>query len=218
MENSIKEKAPHVLRKPYLTSLQEAYDKLRTGQTKFFSVHPGELLYENHIREESGESGISLYPGSFNPLHDGHRWIISEACKIRPGTVVEISLRRWGKEDLSFEVLRDRLSQFKSLAPVLVTSEARMVGKIGLLAELLPNKPRPVFHVGQDTLERMIEDYGEAGISGLAATFVVYGRKLPGMEYRDLDSLGHKFNNCIKGPSQPEYLFDISSTQIRNSR
>lgn len=95
-------------------------------------------------------SDVAVFPGSFHPLHEGHRQLKSVAeQRLGKEVVYEISVRNVEKQTLSPVDLQARLSQFGN-ATVVVTQAARFVEK----ALLIPDCP---FVVGFDTAQRMLD-------------------------------------------------------------
>jgi hypothetical protein len=112
--------------------------------------------------------GAFIYPGSFNPLHEGHAALAAAAIaeKLQEGAsplvVFEIAVVNVDKPPLPREEILRRLKQFDPLTnPVLkdwnltniavaVTSEPLFVAKARLF-------PRSSFIVGADTFVRLID-------------------------------------------------------------
>lgn len=155
---------------------------------------------------------VYVYPGSFNPLHDGHRSIYDSLGNHIHDTCYETSISRWQKPNVSLEELAKRLAQFVGYAPVIVTNVARMIEKIAVLPCM-----ELAFYVGIDTLVRMRDDYGSIGIGGLNARFIVYDRIVDGDK---LQTLLTEFpdvpRNCMRGRERSVELMKVSSTSIRN--
>lgn len=152
---------------------------------------------------------IYVYPGSFNPLHEGHRSIYS---MMGQDALFETSVTRWKKEPLSLEDLETRLGQFVGYAPVVITNVARMIDKIAVLRGCI----EMVFEIGIDTLTRMVDDYGEIGIGGLGSRFIVYDRVVDGMVKTLHTELKVIPWNCMRGNIRSVELMKVSSTAIRN--
>ncbi len=152
---------------------------------------------------------FDVFPGSYNPLHDGHREIFA-AIK-NPNKAFEIAISRMGKPDLSFEELQARLKQFEWKDPVLVLRYPKFVEKAGVLSLY-----KVKFHVGFDTAKRIVEQHSIAEIQGMRCWFCVYPR-LMGDKVCGLEDLGvYCPHNFLAGPALPESVHGISSTAIRN--
>ena len=93
----------------------------------------------------------AVLPGSFNPLHAGHR-TLAEVVGRRLGCEVafELSLTNADKPEMAADVLADRLRQFVGVGPVWVTRAAAFENKADLF-------PAAAFVLGFDTAVRLIE-------------------------------------------------------------
>lgn len=210
-----------------MDALKKFYDALREDPYKIFMVMPdGQVLLKKGIHDMAdcfsgpfAMNELHVMPGSYNPLHVGHRWIFDKI----PGSdkkTYEISLSRWGKEDLSFEELKTRLKQFEFYAPVLVTNCSTFLEKSAVIRSVGVHSI--YFHVGIDTIERLIDNVGLLGVAGIPANFEVYdrdlgqgratyplpkwdGKKLPGNVWRSLRQVD-------------DSIIDMSSTKLRNNK
>lgn len=202
--------------------LREAYNRLLVDSSfSFLMTKEGRFVAWNEYPAEVGlteaqaELCIHVVPGSFNPLHEGHKAIYEAAMWVPTLTFFEVSIQRVDKDMVSYEELSERLDQFKGYAPVIVGRAGRFVEKIGTF---LQHTKELFFHVGIDTITRMRDDYASVGIQGLNAKFVVHDRIVEGT----LRSLKTEFDdkipfNCVSSPvvRTPENLA-MSSTKIRN--
>lgn len=203
-------------------TLKDAYNRLLIDSSYSFVVtKKGRIVDWDDYPDEVGlseaqaELCFHIIPGSFNPLHDGHKMIYKAAMWVPELTFYEVSIQRVDKDMVSYDELATRLAQFKDVAPVIVGRAGRFVEKIGTF---LQHTKELVFHVGIDTITRMRDDYASVGIQGLNAKFVVHDRIVGGR----LKSLKTEFGskvpfNCVSSPvvRSPENLA-ISSTKIRN--
>lgn len=172
------------------------YDLLPLKDTAFFDLH--------------------VVPGSFNPLHDGHRHIYDSIQIDRWDSVklFEISSSRVDKEDLTKAEVFKRLGQFRGYAPVLVTNESLFVDKIKLLRRRCVAQLH--FHMGIDTYQRAVDNYGIAGIEALDAKFHVWPRIHKGV-LQDLRSVPVRPRNVVAVTQSRTELLSISSTALRNA-
>jgi len=91
-----------------------------------------------------------VFPGSFNPMHDGHALLARIAEELRQLPVAfEISVTNVDKPPLTGEVVRHRLRQFAWKAPVELTRAPTFLEKSRLF-------PGTTFVIGADTAERLI--------------------------------------------------------------
>ena len=166
---------------------------------------------------------IALLPGSFNPLHDGHR-LLATAAREQAGREVlfEISVTNVDKPPLTANEVTHRLAQFRGQARVLLTRAPRFVEK----ARLLPNS---TFIVGWDTFTRLLEPryYGDteamrdalSEIGGLGCRFLVAGRA-QGDAFRTLADtpIPEAFTALFEPIPESRFRLDISSTALRDGR
>ncbi len=187
--------------------------------------HPVVLIPANgNVRRLTSLANVAVYPGSFNPVHEGHRRLKTVAEQILGLSVVfELSVTNVDKPALTFQQLHRRLNSLRS--DTVVLTRAPLFSEKSLLF------PGCTFVVGFDTAERIIDprfyenDPGRVAVAmeTLASRghrFLVGGRMLH-------ESGSAKFRTArdlqIPPPLQklfeaiPEHLFraDISSTQLR---
>lgn len=197
------------------TAIDKVYQDLISGRISFFTVTMDGRVWAEKIGEGLGT--VQIVPGSFNPLHEAHRWIFDRANYPLNPAVFEMSVRRWDKPDVPKVELVERLEQFQGYAPVIVTNQARMIGKIGILRSQCLSDHLPIVHIGMDTLQRMFDDYGVKGVAGLYAHFVVYSRNVNG-RFMGLELLKEVPVNCSPGQEMAADMQCISSTNIRNTQ
>lgn len=160
-----------------------------------------------------------VLPGSFNPLHSGHRELRSAAERWLKGPVYyELSITNADKPPLDATEIQRRASQFEH--PLWLTDAPTFAKK----AELLPNA---AFIVGADTAARIVlpRFYGgresalrEAleGIRELGCWFLVAGRFYEGRFLTASDiPIPQGFEDLFKPLPESEFRIDLSSTDLR---
>lgn len=172
----------------------------------------------------SPESPRAIFPGAFNPLHDGHRELAEKASQIL-GTPVafEISIANVDKPPLDFIEIADRLEQFDPNQGVWLT-------RAPTFAEKAAQFPGVTFVVGADTIERIAEPrYYHDNVPAMlraieqlvlaGCRFLVFGRKFEGT-FQGLDdlSLPPSLGAICQEVPEGEFRKDISSTELRRNQ
>ena len=176
-------------------------------------------ICSNPTKEHDGKL---VFPGSFNPLHDGHVEMLEQAEKITGlSGSFEITVVNSDKPPLDYLTLSERIDGL-SKYPVWITNAGTFDQKIGLF-------PMATFVVGADTILRIADPKFyqsdtvklEDALNRIYRSnvkFLVFGRLINEkfMELKDLDIPKTLLDCC---DSVPQNLFrnDASSTNIRKS-
>jgi hypothetical protein len=163
---------------------------------------------------------LAVLPGSFNPMHVGHR-SLAEVAGRRLGCEVhfELSVSNVDKAELPAEVVAERVRQFVGVGAVWVTRAAAFEKKADLF-------PGAAFVLGYDTAVRLIDPkyYGsETGRDAALAKLLdrgckvlVGGRVDAAGAFRVWeDALAGAFRGLFEVIPADEFRVDVSSTEIR---
>ena len=192
--------------------------QLLSGEADWVVARGGQEL------ETEGTAPAALLPGSFSPVHQGHRALALAAGKML-GTEVgyELSVTNVDKPDLEETEILERLAQFNDGETVLLTRAETFFKK----ARLFPGR---TFVVGWDTAVRLVASryYGDdrdAMLGALAemwaggTRFIVAGREDQGA-FKTLEDVPvpQGFEPLFSGLPERVFREDVSSTQLRAKR
>ena len=166
-----------------------------------------------------------LMPGSFNPVHDGHRLLARVAEEILQAPVCfEISVVNVDKPPLAADEVRARVAQFVPGARVELTRAPTFLEKARLFR-------RVTFVVGVDTAERLVAPRYYAGdearmvaalreIAGLGCRFLVAVRVDATLRVRALADVPvpAEFAELFTAIPESRFRLDVSSSEIRARR
>ena len=194
----------------------EPIDRLLAGEIDRVTVQPdGQMML-------SAPQPSVLFPGSFNPMHEGHVLLARVAEELRQQPVAfEISVTNVDKPPLAAETVRHRLAQFAWKWPVELTRAPTFVEKSRLF-------PGTIFVVGADTAERLFgpKYYGDdearmhmalEEIANAGSSFLVAARIDAAGRIRTLNDIPVPRRYADLFTEIPEHRFrlDTSSSEIR---
>jgi hypothetical protein len=194
----------------------DAIDRLLAGEHDRVTVQPdGKMML-------SAPQPSVLFPGSFNPIHEGHVLLARVAEELRQQPLAfEISVTNVDKPPLAGETVRHRLGQFAWKSPVELTRAPTFVEKSRLF-------PGTTFVVGVDTAERLFgpKYYGDdegrmhaalEEIANARGSFLVAVRVDAAGRLRALSDIPVPRRYADLFTEIPEHRFrsDTSSSEIR---
>lgn len=164
--------------------------------------------------------GATILSGSFNPVHAGHRALLTTAMAYtyQPG-YYELSVVNADKPPLPYTTILNRSLQFTGDHPLLLSRAPRFVDKAVLY-------PESTFVLGYDTAIRLLDPkyYGTGGvddalqvIANQGCRFLVVGRSDAHGVFLQLDhnDIPRKWHQLFIVLDERSFRRDISSTNIR---
>jgi hypothetical protein len=121
----------------------DTIERLLAGELERVTVQPdGQMML-------AAPQPVVLFPGSFNPMHEGHVLLAQVAEELRQQPLAfELSVTNVDKPPLAGETVKHRLAQFAWKSPVELTRAPTFVEKSRLF-------PGTTFVIGADTAERL---------------------------------------------------------------
>jgi hypothetical protein len=193
----------------------DTIDRLLAGELDRVTVQP-----DGQIMAAAPQPSM-LFPGSFNPMHEGHRLLARVAEELRQQPLAfEISVTNVDKPALEGETVRRRLAQFAWKSPVELTRAPTFLEKSRLF-------PGTTFVVGADTAERLFgpKYYDDEArmhmaleeIANTGSSFLVAVRLDAAGRVRTLNDIAvpRRYADLFMEIPEHRFRFDISSSEIR---
>lgn len=191
--------------------------KLRSGHHSVAWALPDGTVSATNSQPPRG-----LLPGSFNPLHIGHRKLRTVAEELIGGPVhFELSLANAEKPPLNGFQIEQRRHQFDDV-PLALSAAPLFVDKARLF-------PGITFVIGYDTAVRILEPRFYEGdqqgmrssleaVGSLGCNFLVAGR-LTGSAFQSITDLPvpAEFQDLFQPIPEDRFREDVSSSEIRNA-
>jgi hypothetical protein len=197
----------------------DTIDRLLAGELDRVTVQPdGQMML-------SAPQPSVLFPGSFNPMHDGHVLLARIAEELRQQLLAfEISVTNVDKPPLAGETVRHRLAQFAWKSPVELTRAPTFLEKSRLF-------PGTTFVIGADTAERLVAPkyYGDdearmhdalEEIASSGGSFLVALRIDAAGRVRALNDIPvpRRYADLFTEIPEHHFRLDTSSSEIRARR
>lgn len=176
------------------------------------------LIAGNRRSTPAPQSPALILPGSFNPLHDGHRRMMAVAeARLGQAGIFELSVENPDKPLLDYIEIHQRLTQFQGKVHLT---------RLPTFRDKAAEFPGATFAVGIDTLLRIADaryyggeaqrDEAVAALLEAGSSFLVFGRlvnsSFQGLSDADLPEALR--GACTEVP-EDEFRADLSSTELR---
>ncbi len=165
------------------------------------------------------KAGLGIFPGAFDPLHDGHRQMAELGAMRIPGEVAfELSIVNVDKPPLSPEVVVQRLRQFSQEHQVWITRAATFVEKARLFGPT-------TFIVGADTIARIADpqyydnsparrDDAIGSIGETGCHFLVFGRVIDN-RFQSLEQMEMPPESSRYGTQRTAWNLSLSMSRFK---
>ena len=166
-------------------------------------------------------AGLLVFPGSFDPFHEGHRQMALIAQEVAKRPIdYELSVVNVDKPALDYMEIQSRAAQFAGRS-LWLTRAATFVEKLDIF-------PEGIFVMGADTFTRLADPHYYGGsaeatdravqrIASQSRGLIVFGRERNGVFEEplcgDIPPPLREVMHCV---SEQKFRMDISSTSLRS--
>jgi hypothetical protein len=204
--------------------VEESGTRYDTPLDAFNNEHISSVLFSPDGSSQGNAHHLGgVLSGSFNPLHNGHRQLVSVASRILGAPVIyELSVTNVDKPPLENEIVQERVNSFRAVGDLVITKAPVFYEKARVF-------PGCTFVIGWDTMIRLVDpkyysdDYANmilalSQIRDAGCKFLVAGR-INETEFHTLGEVNIPalFQNMFQEIPESEFRSDISSTEIRQA-
>jgi nicotinic acid mononucleotide adenylyltransferase len=178
-------------------------------------------VWKGRVTGRPGTLPPALMPGSFDPIHRGHREMLNVARQMLGTSIdLELSVANVDKPMLDHITVQQRVEQLPSELGVWLTRAPTFAQKAAIF-------PRSTFVVGSDTIARIADekycadaldrDRAIDAIASAGCQFLVFGRLMSDrFETADDISLPAELRKICESVSEHRFRVDVSSTELRS--